>query len=114
MGTDVFQEAEISKIDVMYIAVKGDALAVIRAMEWRVRSDIWVIELDYENPGRDHRVKEVLIANEYVEAAWDIKRWCSPEKMGDCMQYEVFLKKGFTPLPQEVQRRLEMAQRRRR
>lgn len=93
-----FQKHGITKIDVLYVVVDGDALAVVRKMDWTVRVDVWVIELDgYED--RNDVVRTVLTNNDYVKAEWAISRWCNPYMMGRCMPNEVWLAKGFNPLP---------------
>lgn len=95
---DVFRRHGITThIDLVYVAVEGDALAVIRNMDWTVRVDVWVIELDgYAD--RNEVVREVLRGNDYVKAEWEIARWCNPYMMGHCMPNEVWLAKGFNPL----------------
>jgi len=111
---DVLATNSISKIDIMYISTPGDALAVIRKMDWTVRVDIWVIELSGVHEDRDEVVRRVLRNNDYVKAEWDIKRWCNPVMMGHCMPNEVWLRKGFNPLPSEdISRRLMVTERRR-
>ena len=109
----IFHAQKLKKIDVLYIGVNGDPLAVIREMDWTIRVDIWVIELPGINEDRDELVRSVLLKNDYVKAEWDIKRWCNPENMGNCKPNEVYLQKGYNPLPQEVNRRLLASQRRR-
>mmetsp|Transcript_20536 Transcript_20536/g.27023 ORF Transcript_20536/g.27023 Transcript_20536/m.27023 type:complete len:1022 (+) Transcript_20536:100-3165(+) len=105
----VFDNLKITHVDVMIVKVEGDPLAVVRKMEWTVRVDIWIVLLD-SNPdttgSRDQLVRTVLEGNEYVQADWDIKRWCEVE--GHCLPNEVFLRKGFNPLPakEETKRRL--------
>jgi hypothetical protein len=105
----VFAKYGITKVDVMVVRVAGDALAYIRAMDWTVRVDIWVILMHgTSHQERDDLVRTVLKNNEYVQAEWDIKRWCS--ESGACLNNEVFLRQGFNPLPcdvAELQRRLK-------
>jgi len=98
----VFSENGITKVDVMVIRVPGDALAYIRSMDWTVRVDIWIILMhgQQSKQDRDDLVRTVLSKNEYVQAEWDIKRWCADT--GVCLNNEVFLRKGFNPLPGEV------------
>jgi len=109
----IFQVNNINKVDIMYIATGGDALAVVNAMDWNVKTDIWVIELNGVHEDRDEAVRKTLRDNGYVKAEWDIQRWCNPQMMGHCMPNEVFLKKGYNPLPQDVNRRLMATERRR-
>ena len=97
----VFSEYGITKVDVMVIRVPGDALAYIRSMDWTVRVDIWIILMHGQSrQERDDLVRTVLSKNEYVQAEWDIKRWCADT--GACLNNEVFLRKGFNPLPGEL------------
>ena len=110
---EVFKNQGISKIDIMYIAVSGDVLSVISKMDWNVKVDIWVIELD-GNEDRNDKARSILNDNDYVKAEWDIKRWCSNDMKGHCMPNEVFLAKGYNPLPKDVSRRLTEVQHRRR
>ena len=52
----------------------------------RVGCHIWIIVMDKKTPEMEERkkvVKSVLDRNEYVEADWDIKRWCG-EDIGKC------------------------------
>ena len=101
----LFAKHGITKVDVMVVRVAGDALAFIRAMDWRVRVDIWVILMHGATRAeRDELVRLVLRNNEYVQAEWDVKRWC-PEN-SQCLNNEVFLRQGFCPLPTELQRTL--------
>ena len=97
----------ITHIDVMVIHVDGDPLAVIRKMDWTIRVDIWIIL--FENPQdvtaqrqeqieeRRTVVEDVLERNLYVEAEWDIKRWCGIEA-GSCRNNRVWLRRNFNPL----------------
>jgi len=81
--------------------VDGDPLAVIRKMDWTVRVDIWIIVMDKKTPEMEERnkvVKSVLDRNEYIEADWDIKRWCDESAKGRCENNTVFLRKNFNPL----------------
>jgi hypothetical protein len=104
----VFAENGITKVDVMVVRLQGDALAYIRAMDWTVRVDIWVILLHGATKAdRDELVRKVLKGNEYVQAEWDIKRWCSENET--CLNNEVFLRKGFNPLPCEIQQAMAVA-----
>lgn len=104
----VFAENGITKVDVMVVRLQGDVLAYIRAMDWTVRVDIWVILMHgADKAERDELVRKVLKLNEYVQAEWDIKRWCSDN--GTCLNNEVFLRKGFNPLPIEIQEAMAMA-----
>jgi hypothetical protein len=104
----VFSENGITKVDVMVVRLQGDALAYIRAMDWTVRVDIWVILLHGATKAdRDDLVRKVLTGNEYVQAEWDIKRWCSENET--CLNNEVFLRKGFNPLPCEIQETMTAA-----
>ena len=51
--------------------------------------------MDKKTPEMEERkkvVKSVLDRNEYVEADWDIKRWC------DEGANTIFLRKNFNPL----------------
>jgi hypothetical protein len=94
----IFEANGITKVDVMVVRLQGDALAFIRAMDWTVRVDIWVILMHGSSKkDRDELVRKVLKGNEYVQAEWDIKRWCNEN--GQCLNNEVFLRKGFNPLP---------------
>ena len=89
----------------MVIRVPGDALAYIRAMDWTVRVDIWIVLMHGASRAeRDELVRKVLLNNEYVQAEWDIKRWC--QENGLCINNEVFLRQGFNPLPCELKRTL--------
>ena len=98
---NVFAKHNITKVDVMVLRVSGDSLAFIRSMDWRVRVDIWVILMHgAQRAARDELVRNVLLNNEYVQAEWDIKRWC-PEN-SQCLNNEVFLRKGFNPLPVDL------------
>jgi len=109
----ILAENDVKKIDIMFVAVDGDPLSVIRKMDWTVRVDVWVIEMNgYDD--RDDLVRDVLLKNDYVKAEWDISRWCNPYMMGTCMPNEVFLAKGYNPLPQDVGRRLSEVSNRRR
>ena len=104
----VFSEKGITKVDVMVIRLQGDALAFIRAMDWTVRVDIWVVLMHGASKAeRDELVRKVLKGNEYVQAEWDIKRWCSEN--GNCLNNEVFLRKGFNPLPCEIKEAMAAA-----
>jgi hypothetical protein len=104
MGT-VFSSRGIDHVDIMVVRVQGDPLAFIRAMDWTVRVDIWIILFHGGvNADRDTVVRDVLINNEYVQAEWDIKRWCSDT--GKCLNNEVYLRKGFDPLPIVLQQQL--------
>jgi len=101
----VFSERGITKVDIMVVRLQGDALAFIQAMDWTVRVDIWVILMHgATRPERDNVVRHVLNRNEYVQAEWDIKRWC--EENGLCLNNEIFLRKGFNPLPCDIQEAL--------
>lgn len=101
----VFSSRGIDHVDIMVLRVQGDALAFIRAMDWTVRVDIWVVLFHGGiHADRDKLVRKVLINNEYVQAEWDIKRWCSDT--GKCLNNEVYLRKGFDPLPTVLQRQL--------
>jgi len=42
-------------------------------------------------------VEDVLERNLYVEAEWDIKRWCGIEA-GSCRNNRVWLRRNFNPL----------------
>jgi len=95
--SEIFQKHSITKVDVMVIRVQGDALAFIRAMDWTVRVDIWIVLMHGQHVNRDLLTRDVLLRNEYVAAEWDIKRWC--EALGACLNNQVFLRKGFNPLP---------------
>ena len=98
---DVFDKHNITKVDVMVVRNPGDALAFIRSMDWTVRVDIWVILMHgSQRAERDELVRKVLKSNEYVQAEWDVKRWCSENGM--CLNNEVFLRKGFNPLPKDL------------
>ena len=104
----VFADNGITKVDVMVIRLQGDALAFIRAMDWTVRVDIWVVLMHGASKAdRDELVRTVLKGNEYVQAEWDIKRWCNEN--GNCLNNEVFLRKGFNPLPCEIQEAMAVA-----
>jgi len=113
MNPLIKQNLKVTHIDVIIIHVEGDPLAVIRKMDWTVRADIWIIinhekegpfatpELEEKNDVTKERfnvVKDVLERNEYVEAEWDIKRWCDEDNMGHCENNTVFLRKNFNPL----------------
>ena len=99
---DVFADHGITKVDIMVIRLQGDALAFIRAMDWTVRVDIWVVLMHGASKAdRDQFVRDVLKGNEYVQAEWDVKRWCNEN--GHCLNNEVFLRKGFNPLPCDIQ-----------
>ena len=104
--SEVFRDNQISHqgIDIIYIQISGVVLSMIRAMDWTVRTSIWVIEFRGD-PKLDGKVREVLLQNHYVKAKWSIQRWCT--QMGQCMKNEVYLKKGFNPLPvEDIKRRL--------
>ena len=108
---DVFKPNQITHVDVMVVQGSGEALAVIRKMMWNVRVDIWIILNDESSEGRsgtshDKTVSIVLERNEYVKAEWDIARWCGDEP-GSCRLNTVFLRKGFNPLPGNVQSSLK-------
>ena len=111
--TSVFSSRGIDHVDILVLRVSGDPLAFIRSMDWTVRVDIWIILFHGGvSADRDKLVRDVLIGNEYVQAEWDVKRWCSDA--AHCMNNEVFLRKGFDPLPIVLQRQLvEMASRHR-
>lgn len=97
-------------IDVLFVAVEGDALAVLRAMDWTVRVDVWVIELDDDDvrPERKVAVRDLLTDNDYVRAEWDVRRWCNPYMMGSCVPNEVWLQRGHRPIDVDrARRRLE-------
>lgn len=97
----IFSGFGITKVDMLVIRVAGDALAYIRSMDWTVRVDIWVVLMHgTARQERDELVRTVLKNNEYVQAEWDIKRWCA--ETGACLNNEVFLRKGFNPLPCEL------------
>lgn len=109
----IFKANNIRDIDILYIGVTGDVLAVIRQMDWTVRVNVWVIEMNGLHEDRDEVVRDVLYKNDYVKAEWDIKRWCNPHMMGNCMPNEVYLKRGYNPLSQDtVGRRLTERNRR--
>jgi len=96
---NVFFQLGITHVDIMVIRLQGDPLAVIRAMDWTVRVDIWIVLANGgQRSDRDQYVRDVLLRNDYVAAEWDIKRWCPPT-IGHCLNNEVFLRKGFDPLP---------------
>ena len=104
----VLADNGITKVDVMVIRLQGDALAFIRAMDWSVRVDIWVVLMHgVAKVDRDEIVRRVLVGNEYVQAEWDIKRWC--DEKGNCLNNEVFLRKGFNPLPYDIQEAMAAA-----
>ena len=101
MSPLIRQNLKVTHIDVMVIHVDGDPLAVIRKMDWTVRVDIWIIVMDKKTEEMEERnkvVKSVLDRNEYVEAEWDIKRWCDESNKGQCENNTVFLRKNFNPL----------------
>jgi hypothetical protein len=105
---NVFADHGITKVDVMVIRLQGDALAFIRAMDWTVRVDIWVVLMHGATKAdRDQLVRNVLKGNEYVQAEWDVKRWCSEN--GHCLNNEIFLRQGFNPLPCELRQALSSA-----
>ena len=67
----------------------------------RVGCHIWIIVMDKKTPEMEERkkvVKSVLDRNEYVEAGWDIKRWCDESAKGRFENNTVFLRKKFNPL----------------
>lgn len=88
----IFSKYGITKVDVMVVRVRGDALAFIRSMDWTIRVNIWIV-LMHDHQDRDQLVKSVLKNNEYIRAEWDVKRWCSDTTT--CLNNEVFLRKGF-------------------
>ena len=92
----------------MVIQASGLPLATIRKMFWNVRVDIWIILFDEEPANLPyHQVaRNVLSNNEYVQAEWDIKRWCG-EELNKCRRNEVWLRKGFNPLPGNPERFLK-------
>jgi hypothetical protein len=96
MGT-VFSSRGIDHVDIIVARVQGDRMAFIRAMDWTVRVDIVFMVAST-------LVRDVLVNNEYVQAEWDVKRWCT--SVSRCLNNEVFLRKGFNPLPALVQRQL--------
>ena len=101
MSPLIRQNLKVTHIDVMSIHISGDPLAVIRKMDWTVRVDIWIIVMDKKTPEMEERnkvVRSVLDRNEYVEADWDIKRWCDESAKGRCENNTVFLRKNFNPL----------------
>ena len=101
MNPLIRQNLKVTHIDVMVIHVDGDPLAVIRKMDWTVRVDIWIIVMDKKTEEMEERnkvVKSVLDRNEYVEAEWDIKRWCDESNKGQCENNTIFLRKNFNPL----------------
>ena len=54
--------------------------------------------MDKKTPEMEERkkvVKSVLDRNEYVEADWDIKRWCDESAKGRCENNTIFLRKNF-------------------
>jgi len=104
----IFQANGItSHIDVLFLAVSGEALAVLRQMDWTVRVDVWVIELDDDKQQHNNNelAREMLRNNQYVKAEWEIQRWCNPYMMGHCMPNEVWLKKGYNAIAKENARR---------
>jgi len=109
--SNVFRENGITHVDVMVIRVQGDALAFMRNMDWTVRVDIWIVVKHGETSekhDRDKVVDRVMRNNQYVKAEWDIKRWCAEN--GLCLNNEVYLRKGFNPLPAQIDRALTTMQ----
>ena len=108
LESDILKPLDITHIDVMVIQSTGLPLATIRKMFWNVRVDIWIILFDEEPANLSyHQVaRNVLSNNEYVQAEWDIKRWCG-EELNKCRRNEVWLRRGFNPLPGNPERFLK-------
>ena len=88
---EIFAKHGITKVDVMVVRLQGDALAFIRAMDWTVRADIWVVLMHgISRADREQLVRNVLKGNEHIQAEWDVKRWCSEN--GHCLNNEIFLR----------------------
>jgi FkbM family methyltransferase len=89
---DIFSRHGITHINVFVVDVEGGELSVLQAMDWRVRVDVWVIELDGTNNAKDLRVRHLLLAHGYVEADWNIRDSCIPGN--DCASNVVFVAAG--------------------
>jgi len=108
LESDILRPLDITHIDVLVIQTSGLPLATIRKMFWNVRVDIWIVLFDEEPASLTYHetARSVLSNNEYVQAEWDIKRWCG-EDIGKCRRNEVWLRKGFNPLPGNPERFLK-------
>jgi len=91
--SDIFLKHGIKHIDIFVLDVEGAEYEALTTMDWAVRVDVWVIELDGEDPTKDANVRALLKENRYVQADWDIRSWCIHGK--DCTRNEVFLDLNF-------------------
>ena len=85
----IFSRNGITHINVFVVDVEGGELSVLQVMDWRVRVDVWVIELDGTNASKDLRVRQLLFSHGYVEAHWNIRDSCIPGN--DCASNVVFV-----------------------
>lgn len=98
LGRDVLRG--INHVDVLVIRAGGDPWSVVRTMNWRITVDIVIIRMKQHGDTLLSVVRHVLRARKFVESAWDIQLWC--ETPDDCEPNEVWLRKGFNPLPKPL------------
>ena len=86
---DVFKAHGIDHVDVFILDVEGGEFEVLKTMDWAVKVNLWVVELDGSDPEKDESVRRELLKHGYAPATWNIRDWCSPG--GDCTSNEVFV-----------------------
>lgn len=88
----------IDHVNIMVIRVPGNPWAVMRTMDWDIKVDIWLIDMSHTEAAKT--IRAALKLHDYVQAAWDIKLWC--DQPTDCVDNEVWLRKGFNPMPRPL------------
>jgi FkbM family methyltransferase len=64
--SDLFHKNGIIHVDVFFLDVEGGELTVLETFDWSVPIDIFVIEMDSNNPQKDEAVRQLLFAHGYV------------------------------------------------
>jgi FkbM family methyltransferase len=87
----IFKEAGVSAIDVLFLDVEGGEYKVLEGMDWDVQVGVWVIELDGSDPVKDQRVRDLLASHRYepTKPHWDIRQYCPT--VPPCTINEVFV-----------------------
>ncbi|KAI2504360.1 methyltransferase [Fragilaria crotonensis] len=87
---ELFEKNGIDYVDLFFLDVEGRELTVLETFDWSVPVDIFVIEMDGNNPQKDEAVRQLLFGHGYV-TPFSLLGECT-----HCTQSEVFVSREIS------------------
>ena len=87
----VFKKHGIKHVDLFILDVEGGELTVLETFDWKVRINIFVVEMDGSNPKKDEAVRQLLHGRQYV-TPFSMFDECK-KRIEYCLPNEIFVLK---------------------